>query len=441
MPTTWLLSAAALLGAAVTALVAVLLYASYRTSERARTLQEEIPPDGVIEAMAALPFPAFIVDPSKEVVYRTGPLDQLGLLRDARIVHPAVIDIVGRVRDSRLPVSQELVIGEDGGDAAEVDLTVHASVLGARYILVVIEDRTRGVRVDRMRRDFTANVSHELKTPIAAIMLLCEAVVEAADDPEQVRRFARQMHHETSRLGDLVHDIITLSHIESETDYLSNSDRVDMRDVVETAIENSRVFADNKDVRLTLKAKGELDVRGREDMLVTAVQNLVTNAIEYSPEHVSVGIAAQRIGDTVRVIVTDQGRGIAPEHQKRVFERFFRVDSSRSSGGTGLGLSIVKHVAQGHGGSVALWSRPGIGSSFTLSLPSWESTRDRGVSRPEPDPARQRRTAPATGPVPLPRGLGARGSRRRPAPAHPHEASSHRPDSIIMNASEGREHS
>jgi len=224
-----------------------------------------------------------------------------------------------------------------------------------------------------MRRDFVANVSHELKTPVGAICLLAETVEGAVDDPRIVRDYIGRIRKESTRLETLVQEIIELSRLQ-EGDALVEPDDVDLDAVVAEALDRVRTEAEAEEVVLVAGGTRGLHVRGDAALITTAVRNLLDNAIRYSDPRtrVSVGLSVDADdAELVRIAVVDQGIGIAKEAQGRVFERFYRVDKARSraTGGTGLGLSIVKHVAADHGGTVELWSTPGRGSTFTLVLP------------------------------------------------------------------------
>jgi two-component system sensor histidine kinase SenX3 len=249
-------------------------------------------------------------------------------------------------------------------------LVARAAPMGVRHVLLLAEDRSDAVRLEAVRRDFVANVSHELKTPIGAVGLLAEALQTAADDPEQVRRFAERLSTEAMRLGLITREIIDFSRLQA-VDPLHEPTRVGVDAVLATAIDQNQVLAEARGVELVLAKRTRLEVLGDEGLLTTAVHNLVANAVQYSPAHSRVGVGARARNGAVEIAVTDQGVGIAPEDVERVFERFYRGDPARSrqTGGTGLGLSIVKHVAQNHGGDVSVWSRLGHGSTFTIRLP------------------------------------------------------------------------
>jgi two-component system sensor histidine kinase SenX3 len=270
----------------------------------------------------------------------------------------------------------------------------HVRPLGSGYSMVEAADTSEAVRLEATRRDFVANVSHELKTPVGAVGLLAEAVLDAADDPTEVRRFGTKILNEATRLGNLVTELIALSRL-TGAERLPELQVVDVDEVVQEALARSRLSAESAGIEIIVDRPTGLEVDGDLTLLVTALSNLVENAIAYSPADSAVSVSRRRCDDWVEIAVTDRGIGIAPEHQKRVFERFFRVDPARSraTGGTGLGLAIVKHVLANHGGEVRLWSSPGTGSTFTMRLPAHvepdtETTGPDAVPDPAPaDPA------------------------------------------------------
>ncbi len=243
--------------------------------------------------------------------------------------------------------------------------------LGDGFTVVDASDESDAVRLEATRRDFVANVSHELKTPVGAMALLAEAVLDAADDPQEVRRFCTKILNEAARLGALVTELIALSRLQG-AERLPELATVEVDEVVREALDRCRLVAESADIRITVDPPSGLLLDGDATLLVTALSNLVDNAVSYSPPGSPVSVSRRLADGFVEIAVTDRGLGIAPEHQERVFERFFRIDQARSraTGGTGLGLAIVKHVAANHGGDVQLWSRPGIGSTFTLRVPA-----------------------------------------------------------------------
>ena len=264
-------------------------------------------------------------------------------------------------------------------------MQVRVAPLGSLHVLVLVEDRTEARRVEEVRRDFVVNVSHELKTPVGAISLLAETVEAAADDPEAVRRFAGRMQREADRLAALVQEIIDLSRLQTSS-ALAEPELVDVDQVVAEAVDRARLAADGKRIALDVAPATGVKVYGDHALLVTALRNLVDNAVRYSDEGTRVGIGLSRKDDLVEIAVADQGIGIPEAEQDRVFERFYRVDPARSrtTGGTGLGLSIVKHVAANHGGEVTVWSQPHSGSTFTLRCLSALRPRPTATARGPP---------------------------------------------------------
>lgn len=348
---------------------------AFRWSERERRVAERpvpelLVPPGAAAVLQVLRSSAVLLDPSDAVVKASPAAHALGLVRGQRLASEELVSMARQVRrDGEIrQVELEIPRGPLGGDTLAV--SVRVAPLGAHLVLVLVEDRTESHRIDAVRRDFVANVSHELKTPVGALALLSEAVLSASDDPEAVRRFAERMQREAHRLGNLVQDLIDLSRLESH-DPLTKAERVDLSDMVEEALGRAREVAAARHIELVGSAPEGLYVLGDFDQLVTGLGNLVGNAVNYSPEQTKVVVAVRQEGDLAEISVTDQGIGIPEQDLKRIFERFYRVDPARSrvTGGTGLGLSIVKHIAATHGGDVAVWSEEGSGSTFTLRLP------------------------------------------------------------------------
>jgi two-component system sensor histidine kinase SenX3 len=236
--------------------------------------------------------------------------------------------------------------------------------------MLLVEDRTESKKLEDTRRDFVANVSHELKTPIGAIGLLSEAILGAADDPQLVQKFAESMQKESQRLANLVHELIQLSKVQGAK-LGENSSDVDLAAVIADAVDRNASVAEKRNIKVLAAADSGIKVRGDYEMLVTAIRNLIENALVYSPEGSQVGVGLKVVDGVAEIAVTDSGIGIPESEQQRIFERFYRVDPSRSrdTGGTGLGLSIVKHSAANHGGEVRLFSKVGVGSTFTFRLP------------------------------------------------------------------------
>ncbi len=327
----------------------------------------------------------------------------LGVLSGG-VIDPKVLEAAERVAVSDEPVDVELrpsqppSLTAPSGPAIAVRAVVQP--FGDDRILISATDESAAQRVEAVRRDFVANVSHELKTPVAAIGLLAEATVDSADDPESVRHFAGRLHSESNRLGALVSELITLSRLQG-ADPLADPAVVEVDAVVDESIARLASAADGAGIAVVADRPSGLLIRGDRALLITALTNLISNAVNYSAAGTQVSISRTVADGVVRIAVTDRGVGIAPEHTERVFERFFRVDParSRSTGGTGLGLAIVKQVAANHGGTATVWSRPGTGSTFTLNLPAYPGAES-GPSGPAPSPGK----APDN-PIPAHRGV------------------------------------
>ena len=370
---------AAILGGLAGLLIGFLVWAAITMSDREREPAPEPEPEvprGVGDVLAVLRSSGVVLDLEGRVITTSPAAITYGLVRNQRLMHPEIIEMVERVARDGVIREAQLELSRQGLNAV-VHVSARVAPLGSRHVLLLVEDQTQGRRVEETRRDFVANVSHELKTPVGGISLLAEAVMDAKDDPEAVFRFARRMQSESTRLASLIKEIVELSRLQG-TPVLQDPHLVDIEDVVQLALEHVRLEAENKEITLTDKVADELYVRGDEDMLITAVRNLVGNAIAYSDGGTSVGVGARLHGDTVEIAVTDQGSGVPESEQSRIFERFYRMDAARSraTGGTGLGLSIVKHICANHGGDVQVWSDGVHGSAFTIRLPVAEESLD-----------------------------------------------------------------
>lgn len=319
---------------------------------------------------------ALLVGPHDEILVVNEPGETMGLVRGTRVGFTELLDVVRAVRTSGIPYDGVVVRQRQPG-AEALELTVRVSPMEDEDVLIFAVDESAAKRVDAVRRDFVANISHELKTPIGAISVLSEAVEVAKDDPEAVERFALRLQRETARLAELTNQIIDLSRLQTENPMLEHH-VVDLSEVIDEAVSRSRERAARREVSVIVARTTEVRVLGDRWQLADAVANLVQNAISYSDERARVTISLALDGDVAEVKVSDNGIGIRPEDQDRIFERFFRVDygRSRESGGTGLGLSIVRHIAVSHGGDIRVWSRPGQGSTFTLSLPAYLGAPD-----------------------------------------------------------------
>jgi two-component system, OmpR family, sensor histidine kinase SenX3 len=313
-----------------------------------------------------------LLDRMGEVVLANPPAIELGLVHGSRPDERAR-KAAEQVRDTGQVVRVDLSPLDCGARSGRGPTAVLGEVrpLGDEFTVIDASDESDAVRLEATRRDFVANVSHELKTPVGAMALLAEAVLDAADDPHEVRRFGTKILSEANRLGTLVTELIALSRLQG-AERLPALAIVEVDEVVQEALGRCRLAAESANIRITVDPPSELLLHGDVPLLVTALSNLLDNAVSYSPPGSPVSVSRRLENGFVEIAVTDRGLGIAPEHQERVFERFFRIDQarSRSTGGTGLGLAIVKHVAANHGGDVQLWSRPGIGSTFTLRIPA-----------------------------------------------------------------------
>ncbi|MFF9853637.1 sensor histidine kinase [Streptomyces litmocidini] len=392
-------AAVAALAAIAGVCTGVIAMLAFRWSERdhARPTRsslhtDAVLPPGVDTVLSVLRSSAVVLDESDSVVKASSAAYALGLVRGGKLAVEPMLNMArdtrrdGEIRQVELDLARR---GSGRGEALAVSARV--APLGSRLVLLLVEDLTEARRIEAVRRDFVANVSHELKTPVGALSLLSEAVMDASDDPEAVTRFAGRMQIEATRLTNLVQELIDLSRVQND-DPLDDSEPVSVDELVAEAIDRSRQPASTKQITMVSGGAAGLYVWGSRGQLAAALGNLVENAVNYSPARTRVGIAARRVaapaGDVIEIAVTDQGIGIPDKDKERVFERFYRVDPARSraTGGTGLGLAIVKHVAASHGGEVTVWSTEGQGSTFTLRLPEAGAVRDRrSASSATPD--------------------------------------------------------
>jgi two-component system sensor histidine kinase SenX3 len=337
-------------------------------------IAEPVVPVGVAEVLSVLPSSGIVVGPHDEVLEATAAARTLGLVRGSRIAVPELLQLVRRVRREADGRIVELQISR-GVRIASTYLTARVAPLDENLILILADDQTAARRIDETRRDFVANISHELKTPIGAISLLAEAVEDAAEDPEAVRKFAGRMGIESARLTDLVSQIIELSRLQADNP-LVHPEVVEIDEVLTDAVERRRMDAERKQITLTVAGVAGTRVLGSARQLGVAVGNLVENAMVYSDAGARVVVAAhvqaRSDDDYVEITVSDNGIGIPAVELDRIFERFYRVDyaRSRANGGNGLGLAIVKHIAAIHGGDVSVWSQVGQGSTFTIKIPA-----------------------------------------------------------------------
>lgn len=392
---------ALLFGVIVGGAVVFLVFYALRVRDRHRAQVSVDLPEGITDVLRAIDDPAFVSDASSTVVAASAPAEVFAMRVGEAIADDELRRVVRSARESAGPVVETLRLRRGAAPAEPRLVTVRATCLSPRLTLVVLRDITERERVEEMRRDFVANTSHELKTPVGAVSLLAEAIEMAADDPAQVRNFASRLTAEAARLGALTSRIMSLSRLQA-TDELKEVRDVSVDEVVTSAVEAHALQADSASVTIVRGGTRGLYVRGDAQVLTEAVGNLIANAVAYSPAGSKVGVGIKDVEGVVEIAVTDRGIGIADADQQRVFERFYRADQarSRSTGGTGLGLSIVKHAVQRHGGEVRLWSRVGRGSTFTIRLPQ-SAAPDREVARQKSRRKPRKNTAAATRTTPV----------------------------------------
>jgi len=330
-------------------------------------------PKEILDLLEILDAEYLLLAPGEVVINSSKGTTTLGIVRDNRLVSQSIVNLVRAVRRSNL--YQEATVELPRGPVGEGmhDLLVRVTPFGSDgLVIVLVFDDSEFRRLDSIRRDFVANISHELKTPIGALSILSEAVMGASDDQAAVVRFADRMQVEAKRLSDLVQEIINLSRLQG-VDPLVGAKAVNVADLIGQAIEESRLMAQARKISIAFDKKCDVEVLGDRSQLEMAISNLVENAINYSPDGTRVAISLSKANGLAEISVSDQGVGIGEKDLERIFERFYRVDPARSrtTGGTGLGLSIVKHVATNHGGDVSVWSSPGAGSTFTIRLPEF----------------------------------------------------------------------
>jgi two-component system sensor histidine kinase SenX3 len=386
MDSAWLVPVALAFGLLVGAAGTAAVVAAHRRGQHAVSVVNPGLPDGVDEVIDSLDSAGVVIDSSNNVIKASTGALAFGLVWNQALVHQPLIELVDQVRRDGVTVSKEFNLARGPFGEAQLHLLVRVARLGPRFVLLLADDRTESHRLDDVRRDFVANVSHELKTPIGAVSLLAEALASASDEPEEVKRFAKRLSQESERLAGITAEIIELSRLQSG-DPLTSAERIGVDTVIAQAVDRNRVAAESHRISLVPSGKIRAEVFGDKQLLVTAVHNLIANAIQYSPDGSRVGIGVSADNGVVEISVTDQGVGIPEDERDRVFERFFRVDTARSrnTGGSGLGLAIVKHVVQNHGGDVRVWSQQGRGSTFTIRLPeaSREIAAQLGVSHEE----------------------------------------------------------
>ena len=340
--------------------------------------KSEILPSAINDLLKLFDAENIIVGNGDVVLEYSAGISTLNIIRDKHLNNEFLLRLVRATRRSgkSQEVTMELPRGPIG--AGTHDLLVRVSLLGEDGLIVIlIFDDSEMRRLDAIRRDFVANISHELKTPIGALSILSEAVLGASDDPEAITRFANRMQTEASRLSELVQEIINLSRLQDD-DPLKRAQPFAIGETIKEAIDQSRLNAEARKVEIVYNNNDSAIVNGDRDQITMAIHNLVENAINYSPDATRVAIGVNEADGICEISVSDQGIGIPEKDLERIFERFYRVDAARSriTGGTGLGLSIVKHVVTNHGGDISVWSVEGAGSTFTIRLPLVNDTNN-----------------------------------------------------------------
>ena len=335
-------------------------------------------PDMLIDTLSQIDGEAIVLAHGEVPIFVTPGIEQIGLLKDGKVQSAELLATVRVVRRKHSRQMGQIEIPRGPIGEGRHELTVNVIPLTEDdLVLVLLSDESEAQRVHEVRRDFVANISHELKTPIGALSLLSEAVLGAKNDPDAVEKFANRMQTESKRLTDLVQEIINLSRLQ-DSDPLSVPSELHVQDLIREAIDQTQVTADSR--QIVVSNSGDVDglILGDREQLIMAIQNLIENAINYSPEGTKVTVTSKVEDGIVDISVTDQGIGIPDADLDRIFERFYRVDPARSrlTGGTGLGLSIVKHVALKHGGEVKVWSAESVGSTFSLRLPIYSANEE-----------------------------------------------------------------
>lgn len=365
--TQWVVVAVAVVAAAAV---------GYFTGHRARS--EDVPrilvPHRARAILRSLPHGVAVAGRDGRVFYANDRAREWSVALTTGVLTPPLREIV-RVALERNDTIEALVpLKTRFASEANQLLVIAAPIEGDNAAVVSVFDAGSPLAARTAHREFVVNVSHELKTPIGALVLMSEALATAADDPDAVRTFARQMERESKRLGLLVEQFIELSRVQS-SETVFDGKECDVRDCVESAAEAVWALAQERDVVVDTSGVSSAPITCDERVFVMAMRNLIENAIRYSSARGKVTVSTRIVRDRVEVTVVDQGIGISAYDLPRIFERFFRADDARDreSGGSGLGLAIVKHAARQHGGRVEVWSEPGVGSTFTVTVPLRDS--------------------------------------------------------------------
>jgi len=328
--------------------------------------------DLLLKLIQSLPDIVIWVDSENKIKYASDVALSLNIARDEKIQIPELENLISAAREIDDPIVKKVKAKRPLG-IAKLNLDTWITRLERGEVLLWAQNNSVISRVEDVRRDFVANISHELKTPVGALSLLSEAIEEAGKDSEAIQKFAKRIGPETKRLTNVIRDIIDLSQVQSD-DPLASANAVEIDKVINDAIDAVQLLADLHSIEIIQVNAPDVKIVGDDYQLVMAIRNLLSNAITFSPVNSRITVGAKLKDGVVEITVSDQGIGISLENQSRIFERFYRVDPARSrtTGGTGLGLAIVKHVCENHGGEVSLWSVPGQGSTFTLKFPQME---------------------------------------------------------------------
>jgi two-component system sensor histidine kinase SenX3 len=326
----------------------------------------------ILKLIQSLPDIVIWVDGDNKIKYASEVALSLNIAREDKIQIDALETLISIARKIDEPLIRKVKAKRPLG-IAKLNLDTWVMRLERGEVLLWAQNNSVVSRVETMRRDFVANISHELKTPVGALSLLAEAIEESGKDSESIQKFAKRIGPETKRLTNVIRDIIDLSQVQSD-DPLATANPVEVDRVINDAVDAVQLLADLNSVEIAQVNEPDVKIVGDEYQLVMAIRNLLTNAITFSPINSRITVGAKLKDGVVEITVSDQGMGISLENQSRIFERFFRVDParSRSTGGTGLGLAIVKHVCENHGGEVSVWSVQGQGSTFTMKFPQME---------------------------------------------------------------------
>ena len=326
----------------------------------------------ILKLIQSLPDIVIWVDGDNKIKYASEVALSLNIAREDKIQIDELENLISIARKTDEPLIRKVKAKRPLG-IAKLNLDTWVMRLERGEVLLWAQNNSVVSRVETMRRDFVANISHELKTPVGALSLLAEAIEESGKDSESIQKFAKRIGPETKRLTNVIRDIIDLSQVQSD-DPLATANPVEVDRVINDAVDAVQLLADLNSIEIAQVNEPDVKIVGDEYQLVMAIRNLLTNAITFSPINSRITVGAKLKDGVVEITVSDQGIGISLENQSRIFERFYRVDParSRSTGGTGLGLAIVKHVCENHGGEVSVWSVPGQGSTFTMKFPQME---------------------------------------------------------------------